>query len=87
MFTSDNEKKLENFCNDVKRKKQVSKDFEVLGPAPPYISYLRGKFRRRFIIRYQRKKNIQKFVSKWILSIKNPYGIKTYIDIDPYNFS
>jgi len=87
MLTSKNEKNLKNFCNILRSKINTSNDFEVLGPAPPYISYLRNKFRQRFIVRCSKNKNIQSFVRNWIGSIKTPFNIKTYIDIDPYNFS
>ena len=82
-----NEKKLNKFCFSLKKNLQPSEDFEVLGPAPPYISFIRGKHRKRFIIRSKKNKNLQQFIKKWISRVKIPFDIKTYIDIDPYNFS
>tara|TARA_B100000315_G_C14569833_1_gene584904 strand:+ start:594 stop:2582 length:1989 start_codon:yes stop_codon:yes gene_type:complete len=87
MITSKNERKLKIFCNTLKNKIISNNNFEVLGPAPPYISFLRKKFRQRFIVRCSPDKNIQEFIKHWMAKVKIPFGIKTYIDIDPYNFS
>ena len=87
MVVSKNEKKLNNFCKKMKFEAQQSNDFEVLGPAPPFISYLRGKHRKRFIVRCSKNKNIQKFISDWLKKIKIPFDLKVSVDIDPYNFS
>ena len=81
------QKKLDNFCKKMKIQLEPSKDFEVLGPAPPYISFLRGKYRKRFIIRCQRNKNIQEYVNNWLSKSQKPFDLKISVDIDPYNFS
>ena len=87
MLVSKNEKKLNDFCRKMKVNVEPSNEFEVLGPAPPFISYVRGKHRKRFIVRCSRNKNIQKFVSMWLKKFQIPFGLKISIDIDPYNFS
>ena len=87
MLVSKNEKKLNDFCRKMKVNIEQSNEFEVLGPAPPFISYVRGKHRKRFIVRCSRNKNIQKFVSIWLKKFQIPFDLKISIDIDPYNFS
>ena len=87
MLISKNEKKLNDFCRKMKVNIEPSNEFEVLGPAPPFISYVRGKYRKRFIIRCAKNKNIQKFVSIWLKKLQTPFDLKISIDIDPYNFS
>ena len=87
MLISKNEKKLNDFCRKMKVNIEPSNEFEVLGPAPPFISYVRGKYRKRFIIRCSKNKNIQKFVSIWLKKLQTPFDLKVSIDIDPYNFS
>ena len=86
-LVSKNEKKLNDFCRKMKINLEPSNDFEVLGPAPPFISYVRGKHRKRFIVRCSRNKNIQKFISIWLKKLDIPFDLKLSIDIDPYNFS
>ena len=87
MLISKNEKKLNDFCRKMKVNIEPSNEFEVLGPAPPFISYIRGKYRKRFIIRCSRNKNIQQFVSIWLKKLQIPFDLKIAVDIDPYNFS
>ena len=87
ILVSKNEKKLNEFCMKMKLNIEPSSDFEVLGPASPFISYLRGKYRKRFIIRCSKNKNIQKFVKIWLKKFQIPFDLKISIDIDPYNFS
>ena len=86
-LVSKNEKKLNDFCGKMKVNIEPSSEFEVLGPAPPFISYVRGKYRKRFIIRCSRNKNIQQFVSIWLKKLQIPFDLKISVDIDPYNFS
>ena len=87
MLTSKNQKKLDSFCKKMRVELEPSKDFEVLGPASPYISFVRGKYRKRFIIRCKRNKNIQEYVNNWLKKFQKPFDLKISIDIDPYNFS
>ena len=87
MLTSKNQKKLDNFCKKMKVELEPSNDFEVLGPAPPYISFLRGRYRKRFIIRCQRNKNIQEYVKNWLNKFQKPFDLRISVDVDPYNFS
>ena len=87
MLVSRNEKKLNNFCKKMKENINLSSDFEVLGPAPPFISFIRGKYRKRFLVRCSKNKNIQSFINSWLKKFKIPFDLKVSIDIDPYNFS
>ena len=87
MLVSRNEKKLNNFCRKMMLNIKPSNEFEVLGPAPPFISYLRGKYRKRFLVRCSRNKNIQSFISAWLKRFQTPFDLKISVDIDPYNFS
>ena len=61
-------------------------DMEVFGPAPAILSLLRGKHRRRFLIKVKKNKNIQQIIYKWLAALKLPSGIKVTIDIDPLSF-
>ena len=64
---------------------KTSKSFD--GSRFIFISYVRGKHRKRFIVRCSRNKNIQKFISIWLKKLDIPFDLKLSIDIDPYNFS
>tara|TARA_B100000686_G_C16796148_1_gene982516 strand:- start:1589 stop:3592 length:2004 start_codon:yes stop_codon:yes gene_type:complete len=87
ILISKNERVLNNFCKKLQINIRQTNEFEVLGPAAPYISYIRGRHRKRFIIRCERNKNVQSFVGSWLSKIKVPFGLKISIDVDPYSFS
>ena len=58
----------------------------VLGPAAPPLALLRGRYRRRLLMKTDRKISIQKAVSDWINRVKPPTSVRIQIDIDPYSF-
>ncbi|MBI1272883.1 MAG: primosomal protein N' [Alphaproteobacteria bacterium] len=58
----------------------------VLGPAPAPISLLRGKHRRRLLLRCAQGTNIQGLIRDWLGNLKIPANIKLQVDIDPYSF-
>ena len=61
-------------------------DLQILGPAPAPIAILRGRHRRRFLVKGPKSINMQKIIKIWLQKIKIPSKAKLEIDIDPYNF-
>jgi len=59
---------------------------EVLGPAPAPLAVLRGRHRRRFLVKAERGVNLQAVISAWVAPIKMPSSVRLQIDIDPYSF-
>jgi primosomal protein N' (replication factor Y) len=58
----------------------------TLGPAEAPFYRLRGNFRRRLLVRAEKKIDVQKTVKEWISKVKVPSKIRVYIDIDPQSF-
>ncbi len=58
----------------------------VLGPAPAPLAVLRGRHRRRFLIRAEKSVNIQAVLRRWLYSVRLPSTVRIQIDIDPYSF-
>ena len=63
-----------------------SSGVQILGPAIAPIAILRGRHRRRFLVKCSKNINIQKILKSWLRNIKVPSNAKVDIDIDPYNF-
>ena len=58
----------------------------ILGPAPAPLSVIRGRHRRRFLVRAPRQVNIQHLLTNWLASFPVSKGTRIRVDIDPYNF-
>ncbi len=59
---------------------------QTLGPAEAPMYRLRGKFRRRLLVRAEKGIDIQKTLKHWLESVKTPSSIRVQIDIDPQSF-
>jgi len=59
---------------------------EVLGPAPAPLAVLRGRHRRRFLVKAERTVNLQAVLREWLARIKVPSSTRLQVDIDPYSF-
>ena len=59
---------------------------QTLGPVDAPMYRLRGKFRRRLLVRADKSLDIQKAISAWLAGIKIPSTVRVQIDIDPQSF-
>ena len=58
----------------------------VLGPAPAPISLLRGKFRRRLLLKTTREIAVQPILRAWLSRVEVPRAVKVDVDVDPVSF-
>ena len=63
-----------------------SDGIDVYGPADAPLALVRGQWRKRFLVRADRNRDLQAFVSHWLAAIKRPNAIRLVVDIDPYSF-
>jgi len=80
------ERKLETFSTELLKVAPFFKNVKIFGPAPAPIYFLRGRFRRRFLIKSDKNVNIQDVILNWTRKINTPNHIKLTIDIDPFSF-
>jgi primosomal protein N' (replication factor Y) (superfamily II helicase) len=59
---------------------------EVLGPAPAPLALLRGRHRRRLLIKARRDIDLQASIAAWLAPLKVPANVRVQVDIDPYSF-
>jgi primosomal protein N' (replication factor Y) len=58
----------------------------VFGPAPAPLAILRGRHRRRFLMKCRRDLAPQGLIRDWLARVKLPSAVRLEIDIDPYSF-
>lgn len=80
------EEMVANFSRALGQSAPRGEGLQTLGPAEAPIYRLRGKYRRRLLIRADKKIDIQKAIKHWLSNIKTPSTIRVQIDIDPQSF-
>ena len=58
----------------------------VLGPAPAPLSLLRGRHRRRLLLKAARDVAVQPLLHAWLAKVKLPGSVRVHVDVDPYSF-
>ncbi len=58
----------------------------VLGPAPAPMALLRGRHRRRLLLKVRRDVAVQPILRSWLASVRVPRGGTVDVDVDPISF-
>jgi primosomal protein N' (replication factor Y) len=58
----------------------------VLGPAPAPLSILRGRHRRRLLLKTRRDMAVQPILRAWLAKVPVPRGARVDVDVDPVSF-
>lgn len=61
-------------------------EVEVLGPAPAPIALLRGRHRRRMLLKTSRDIAVQPLLRAWLAQVPIPRNVKLDVDVDPISF-
>ena len=59
---------------------------EVYGPADAPLALIRGRRRKRLLVRAERRVNLQAYLGAWRARVKVPGAVRMSIDVDPYSF-
>ncbi len=59
---------------------------EVYGPADAPLGLIRGRRRKRLLVRADRDVDLQGFLRAWLGRVKVPGSVRLTIDVDPYSF-
>jgi primosomal protein N' (replication factor Y) len=59
---------------------------EVYGPADAPLALIRGRRRKRLLVRANREVDLQAYLAAWRARVKVPSSIRMVIDVDPYSF-
>ncbi|MDW7552461.1 primosomal protein N' [Azospirillum brasilense] len=58
----------------------------VLGPAPAPLALLRGRHRRRLLLKAPRTVQVQPLIARWLEQVDIPPNVRVQVDVDPYSF-
>jgi primosomal protein N' (replication factor Y) len=77
---------LEAFCRGLAACVPNAEGVEVYGPADAPLALLRGRRRKRFLVRADRGVDLQGFLGAWRARARIPGSVRLTIDVDPYSF-
>ncbi|MFM8989773.1 MAG: primosomal protein N', partial [Alphaproteobacteria bacterium] len=77
---------LDRFCRELARRAPRGPGIVARGPPPAPRASLRGRHRRRFLLRAPREAPLQDLVADWLHGAQPPGGVRLQVDIDPYSF-
>jgi len=58
----------------------------VLGPAPAPLAILRGRHRRRLLLKTRRDVAVQPLLRGWLDQVEVGRGVRVDVDVDPVSF-
>ncbi len=59
---------------------------QVLGPAPAPLALLRGRHRRRLLLKAERGVRVQPILRGWLERVEIPSDVRVQVDVDPVAF-
>jgi primosomal protein N' (replication factor Y) len=59
---------------------------ETLGPAEAPLAVLRGRHRRRLLVKADKKAPLQAALRRWLEAAEIPNAVRVTVDVDPYSF-
>ena len=77
---------LEEFVRAMAKAAPNTPGVEVYGPADAPLSLIRGRRRKRFLVRADRTVDLSAYMATWRARVKPPSSVRVAIDIDPYSF-
>ncbi|WP_428484274.1 primosomal protein N' [Rhodopila sp.] len=76
----------DTLARDLGRAAPRAEGIAVLGPAPAPMALLRGRHRRRLLLKVRRDVAVQPILRQWLAAVKVPRGGRVDVDVDPISF-
>jgi primosomal protein N' (replication factor Y) len=86
ILSSENAGAVEKTANDLAQAIPNAERLEVYGPADAPLALVRGRRRKRLLVRADRDVNLQGFLRAWLERVKVPGSVRLTVDVDPYSF-
>jgi primosomal protein N' (replication factor Y) len=78
--------RLEAFVREMAEAAPNTPGVEVYGPADAPLGLVRGRRRKRFLVRADRSVDLSAYMAAWRARVKPRGALRVAIDIDPYSF-
>jgi primosomal protein N' (replication factor Y) len=86
IVSSEDEREADRAARDLGLAAPRAVGVEVLGPAPAPLALLRGRHRRRLLLKARRDVPVQPLLRAWVSRVDLPNGVRVHIDVDPVGF-
>ena len=73
-------------ARDIGQQAPYGDGVQVLGPAPAPLAILRGRHRRRLLLKTRRDVAVQPLLRDWLAKVTVPRGGRIDVDVDPVSF-
>jgi primosomal protein N' (replication factor Y) len=77
---------LDAFTRALAARAPNAEGVDIYGPADAPLGLVRGRRRKRFLVRADRNVDLQGFLAAWRSRVKPPARVRLTIDVDPYSF-
>ncbi len=86
IVSSEDEREADRAARDLGLSAPRGEGVEVLGPAPAPLALLRGRHRRRLLLKARRDVPVQPLLREWVSRVDLPNSVRVQIDVDPVGF-
>ncbi len=86
IVSSEDEREADRAARDLGLAAPRAEGVEVLGPAPAPLALLRGRHRRRLLLKARREVSVQSLLREWLSRVKLPNSVRVQVDVDPVGF-
>lgn len=86
ILSSENVAALDKTVADLAAAIPNAERLEVYGPADAPLALVRGRRRKRLLVRADRDVDLQGFLRAWLTRVKVPASVRLAVDVDPYSF-
>jgi primosomal protein N' (replication factor Y) len=86
IISAENAQAADEAARDLGRAAPQGDGLTVLGPAPAPLAILRGRHRRRLLLKTRRDIAVQPLLRDWLARVPVARTVRVDIDIDPVSF-
>jgi primosomal protein N' (replication factor Y) len=86
ILSSPDAAKLEEVARALAASAPNADGVDVYGPADAPLALIRGRRRKRFLVRADRRIDIQAYLIAWRARVRLPASVRLTLDVDPYSF-